>query len=153
MALWKKSVGVPPPPPPPLISFFGTCATFDASDFQGVNFSPPTSKKLPTPLDYVIENSFKIIVIVSSASVNDAHFLTQLQMVVEHMNEVQLEKVVIVFREDIPNNQLPYLVRLFLSKNKPYFRWTDDEYRQRLFWKKLVKVLRANKKMSGLLPI
>ena len=30
-------------------------------------------------IDYVIENSFKIIVIVSNASVNDAHFLTQLQ--------------------------------------------------------------------------
>ena len=104
-------------------------------------------------IDYVIENSFKIIVIVSNASVNDAHFLTQLQMAVEHMNEVQLEKVVIVFREDIPDNQLPYLVRLFLSKNKPYFEWTDDEYGQRLFWEKLVKVLRANKKMNGLLPI
>ena len=104
-------------------------------------------------IDYVIENSFKIIVIVSNASVNDAHFLTQLQMVVEHMNEVQLEKVVMVFREDIPDNQLPYLVRLFLSKNKPYFRWTDDEYGQRLFWEKLGKVLRANKKMNGLLPI
>ena len=94
-------------------------------------------------IDYVIENSFKIVVIVSNASVNDAHFLTQLQMAVEHMNEVQLEKVVMVFREDIPDNQLPYLVRLFLSKNKPYFRWTDDEYGQRLFWEKLVKVLRA----------
>ena len=104
-------------------------------------------------IDYVIENSFKIVVIVSNASVTDAHFLTQLQMAVEHMNEVQLEKVVIVFREDIPDNQLPYLVRLFLSKNKPYFRWTDDEYGQRLFWEKLVKVLRANKKMNGLLPI
>ena len=104
-------------------------------------------------IDYVIENSFKIVVIVSIASVNDAHFLTQLQMAVEHMNEVQLEKVVIVFREDIPDNQLPYLVRLFLSKNKPYFRWTGDEYGQRLFWEKLVKVLRANKKMNGLLPI
>ena len=104
-------------------------------------------------IDYVIENSFKIIVIVSNASVNDAHFLTQLQMAVEHMNEVQLEKVVMVFREDIPDKQLPYLVRLFLSKNKPYFRWTDDEYGQRLFWEKLEKVLRANKKMNGLLPI
>ena len=104
-------------------------------------------------IDYVIENSFKIVVIVSNASVNDAHFLTQLQMAVEHMNEVQLEKVVIVFREDIPDNQLPYLVRLFLSKNKPYFEWTYDEYGQRLFWEKLVKVLRANKKMNGLLPI
>ena len=104
-------------------------------------------------IDYVIENSFKIIVIVSNASVNDAHFLTQLQMAVEHMNEVQLEKVVMVFREDIPDNQLPYLVRLFLSKNKPYFEWTDDRFGQRLFWMKLEKTLRFNKKMSGLLPV
>ena len=47
MALWKKKVSEspPPPPPPPLISFFGTCATFDASDFQGVYFRPPHFKK------------------------------------------------------------------------------------------------------------
>ena len=104
-------------------------------------------------IDYVIENSFKIVVIVSNASVNDAHFLTQLQMAVEHMNEVQLEKVVMVFREDVPDNQLPYLVRLFLSKNKPYFEWTDDLYGQKLFWEKLMKMMRCNKKMNGLLPI
>ena len=64
----------------------------------------------------VIENSFKTIAIVSNSSSNDAHFMTQLQMVVEHMNEVRLENVVVVFREDVPDNRLPYLVRLFLSK-------------------------------------
>ena len=82
-------------------------------------------------IDYVIENTFKTIAIVSNSSAGDAHFMTQLQMVVEHMNEVRLENVVVVFREDVPDNRLPYLVRLFLSKNKPYFRWTEDRYGQR----------------------
>ena len=113
----------------------------------------PLGQRRIDAIEYVIENSFKIVVIVSNASVNDAHFLTQIQMAVEHMNEVQLEKVVMVFREDVPDNQLPYLVRLFLSKNKPYFEWTDDHYGQRLFWEKLMKTMTCNKKMNGLLPI
>ncbi|XP_071505269.1 uncharacterized protein [Diadema antillarum] len=61
-------------------------------------------------IDRVIENSFKNLVVVSNDSVNDSNYLMTLQMAVAHMNDVQLENVVMVFREDIPNNQLPYLV-------------------------------------------
>ncbi|XP_072181251.1 toll-like receptor 13 [Diadema setosum] len=104
-------------------------------------------------MNNVIENSFKNLVIVSNASINDANYLMTLQMVVAHMNDVQLENVVMVFREDIPDNQLPYLVRLFLSKNKPYFQWTEERYQQMLFWEGLAKTLARNKKMNGLLPL
>ncbi|XP_071505262.1 toll-like receptor 13 [Diadema antillarum] len=104
-------------------------------------------------IDRVIENSFKNLVIVSNASVNDAIFLMTLQMAVAHMNDVQLENIVMVFREDIPDNQLPYLVRLFLSKNKPYFQWSEERYQQMLFWEGLAKTLSRNKKMNGLLPL
>ena len=104
-------------------------------------------------IDDVIENSFKTIAIVSNSSADDAHFMTQLQMVVEHMNEVRLENVVVVFREDVPDNRPPYLVRLFPSKNKPYFRWTEDRYGQRWFWEKLSKLMGGNKQMNSILPI
>ncbi|XP_071488793.1 toll-like receptor 13 [Diadema antillarum] len=104
-------------------------------------------------IDRVIENSFKNLVIISKESVNDANYLMTLQLALAHMNDVQLENVVMVFREDIPDNQLPYLVRLFLSKNKPYFQWTEERYQQMLFWEGLTKTLRGNKKMNGLLPL
>ncbi|XP_071505267.1 toll-like receptor 12 [Diadema antillarum] len=104
-------------------------------------------------IDRVIENSFKNLVIVSNASINDANFLMTLQMAVSHMNAVQIENVVMVFREDIPDNQLPYLVKLFLSKNKPYFQWTEERYQQMLFWEGLAKTLTRNKKMNGVLPL
>ncbi|XP_071485245.1 toll-like receptor 13 [Diadema antillarum] len=104
-------------------------------------------------IDRVIENSFKNLVIVSNASVDDANYLMMLQMAVAHMNDIQLENVVMVFREDIPDNQLPYLVRLFLSKNKPYFQWSEERYQQMLFWERLAKTLTRNKKMNGVLPL
>ncbi|XP_072181248.1 uncharacterized protein [Diadema setosum] len=104
-------------------------------------------------IDRIIENSFKNLVVVSNDSVNDANYLMMLQMAVAHMNDVQLENVVMVFREDIPDNQLPYLVRLFLSKNKPYFQWSEERYQQMLFWEGLTKTLTRNKKMNGVLPL
>ncbi|XP_071505264.1 uncharacterized protein [Diadema antillarum] len=104
-------------------------------------------------IDRVIENTFKNLVVVSNASVNDANFLMTLQMAVSHMNAVQIENVVMVFRGDIPDDHLPYLVKLFLSKNKPYFKWTEEGYQQMIFWEGLAKVLTRNKKMNGVLPL
>ena len=50
-ALKKKSVGVPPPPPP-LISFFGTCANFEAGGGPKKRsmLCPPFLKFLDPPL-------------------------------------------------------------------------------------------------------
>ena len=103
-------------------------------------------------IDYVIDNSFKTFVIVSNSSFSDVHFNLQLRMAVEQMNEVELEKVVVIFKGDVPQRRLPYLVRLFLSKNKPYFQW-DEEGNQILFWAKLGKAMRGNKRINTLLPI
>ena len=104
-------------------------------------------------IDYVIDNSFKTFVIVSNSSFSDVHFNLQLRMAVEQMNEVELEKVVVIFKEDVPQRRIPYLVRLFLSKNKPYFQWDEDENHQNLFWAKLAKAMRGNKQINVLLPI
>ena len=104
-------------------------------------------------IDYVTENCFKTLAIVSNSSVSDFHFNMKLRMAVEQMNEVELEKVVVIFKEDVPQHRLPYLVRLFLSKNKPYYQWDEDMNHQRLFWAKLAKAVRGNKQMNVLLPI
>eukprot|EP00057_Strongylocentrotus_purpuratus_P010673 XP_011665147.1 PREDICTED: toll-like receptor 13 [Strongylocentrotus purpuratus] len=74
----------------------------------------------------VIENSHKTILLLSNQSVDDTWYMTKLRMAVEHMNDTKLEKVILIFLEDIDDDHLPYLVRLLLSRNKPYLLWTED---------------------------
>ena len=104
-------------------------------------------------IDYVTENSYKTVAVVTNAAVDDHAFIQKLRLAVMHMNEVELEKTILIFLEDVPDNRLPYLVRLLLSKNKPYFLWRENEYGQRLFWEKFVKEMKCNKKMNDILPI
>ena len=101
----------------------------------------------------VFEQSYKSILIVSNRAVDNHSFISKLRLAVDQMNEVELEKVILIFKEDIPDGRLPYLVRLFLSKNKPYYRWSEDKYGQKVMWEKLVRELGYNKKMNDILPI
>ena len=88
----------------------------------------------------VIESSYKTVLLLSNQSVEDTWFMTKLRMAVEHMNDTKLEKVILIFLEDIDDDHLPYLVRLLLSRNKPYLLWVvDDEDGQELFWAKFEK--------------
>eukprot|EP00057_Strongylocentrotus_purpuratus_P019488 XP_011673962.1 PREDICTED: neuropeptide Y receptor type 2-like [Strongylocentrotus purpuratus] len=84
----------------------------------------------------------------------DTWFMTKLRMAVEHMNDTKLEKVILIFLEDIDDDHLPYLVRLLLSRNKPYLLWVDDdEDGQELFWAQFQKSMRANRKMNNVIPV
>ena len=94
----------------------------------------------------VIENSHKTILLLSNQSVDDTWYMTKLRMAVEHMNDTKLEKVILIFLEDIDDDHLPYLVRLLLSRNKPYLLWTEDEEGQEVFWAKVQKIMRSNGK-------
>ena len=80
--------------------------------------------------------------------------MTKLRMAVEHMNDTKLEKVILIFLEDIDDDHLPYLVRLLLSRNKPYLLWVDgDEDGQELFWAKFEKSMRANRELNNVIPV
>eukprot|EP00057_Strongylocentrotus_purpuratus_P013462 XP_011667936.1 PREDICTED: toll-like receptor 3 [Strongylocentrotus purpuratus] len=100
-------------------------------------------------LHYATENSFKTVLLISYNSVDDAWFLTKLRIALEHVNDTRLDKVILIFIEDILDEDLPYLVRLFLSKNKPYMLWTDDEDGQELFWAQFEKSMRANRALNS----
>ncbi|XP_030849853.1 toll-like receptor 3 [Strongylocentrotus purpuratus] len=104
-------------------------------------------------LHYATENSFKTVLLISYNSVDDAWFLTKLRIALEHVNDTRLDKVILIFIEDILDEDLPYLVRLFLSKNKPYMLWTDDEDGQELFWAQFEKSMRANRALNSVIPI
>ncbi|XP_030847499.1 toll-like receptor 13 [Strongylocentrotus purpuratus] len=102
----------------------------------------------------VIENSYKTVLLLSNQSVEDTWFMTKLRMAVEHMNDTKLEKVILIFLEDIDGDHLPYLVRLLLSRNKPYLLWVDDDADgQELFWAKFEKSMRANREMNNVIPV
>ncbi|XP_030838807.1 slit homolog 2 protein-like [Strongylocentrotus purpuratus] len=101
----------------------------------------------------VIENSHKTILLLSNQSVDDTWYMTKLRMTVEHMNDTKLEKVILIFLEDIDDDHLPYLVRLLLSRNKPYLLWTEDEEGQEVFWAKVQKSMRSNRQMNNVIPV
>ncbi|XP_030849283.1 toll-like receptor 3 [Strongylocentrotus purpuratus] len=104
-------------------------------------------------LHYATEISFKTVLLISYNSVDDAWFLTKLRIALEHINDTRLDKVILIFIEDIHDEDLPYLVRLFLSKNKPYMLWTDDEDGQELFWAQFEKSMRANRALNSVIPV
>merc|ERR1712002_1081544 len=81
-----------------------------------------------------LDNSFKTVLLLSNECIDDTWFMTKVRMALEHVNDTKLDKVLLIFLEDIPDATLPYLVRLFLSRNRPYLLWTQNEEQQELFW-------------------
>ncbi|XP_072170967.1 uncharacterized protein [Diadema setosum] len=104
-------------------------------------------------IHHALENSYKTVLVISNQSVEEIWFMTKLRMALEHINETKLDKVVLIFKEDVVENQLPYLVRLFLSANRPYLKWEEEEYGQDLFWAKLEKNFRSNKVINNAIPV
>ncbi|XP_041481854.1 toll-like receptor 13 [Lytechinus variegatus] len=104
-------------------------------------------------LHYAVENSFKTVLLLSNNSVREAWFITKVRIALEELNDSRLDKVILFFLEDIDDDDLPYLVRLFLSKNKPYMLWTDDEDGQELFWAQFEKSMRSNKELNSVIPV
>ena len=102
---------------------------------------------------HAMDNSFKTVLLLSNQSINDTWFMMKLRMALEHVNDTGLDKVVLIFLEDIEDDHLPYLARLFLSKNKPYMLWTEDEDGQELFWAQFEKLMRSNKAINNVIPV
>eukprot|EP00057_Strongylocentrotus_purpuratus_P021784 XP_011676258.1 PREDICTED: leucine-rich repeat-containing protein 15-like [Strongylocentrotus purpuratus] len=65
----------------------------------------------------VFDQCYKSILIVSNRAVDNHSFISKLRLAVDQMNEVELEKGILIFKEDIPDGRLPYLVRLFLNRD------------------------------------
>lgn len=102
---------------------------------------------------YSVVHSYKTVLLLSNASIRDEWFTTKFRLALEHVNETQVEKVIIVFLEHIEDKDLPFLVRVFLSKNKPYLRWTDDEAGREYFKEQLLKSLEFNMLCDNTIPV
>eukprot|EP00057_Strongylocentrotus_purpuratus_P023554 XP_011678028.1 PREDICTED: insulin-like growth factor-binding protein complex acid labile subunit [Strongylocentrotus purpuratus] len=100
-----------------------------------------------------IENSFKTVLLMSNRSMYDIWCMTKLRLALEHINDTGLDKVILIFVEDIEDDDLPYLVTLFLSKNNPHMWWTDDEDEQELFWAQFQRSMRSNRAIINAIPL
>ncbi|XP_041454788.1 insulin-like growth factor-binding protein complex acid labile subunit [Lytechinus variegatus] len=100
-----------------------------------------------------IDNSFKTVLLISNQSVKDAWTMTKLRMALEHVNDTAFDKVILIFIEEIEDENMPYLVRLFLSRNKPYMLWTDDADGQELFWAQFERSMSTNRAINNAIPL
>eukprot|EP00057_Strongylocentrotus_purpuratus_P006921 XP_011661395.1 PREDICTED: relaxin receptor 2-like [Strongylocentrotus purpuratus] len=101
---------------------------------------------------YVVSHSYKTIVVLSRAAVQDHWFILKFRTAMDHVSDTLTEFVVVVFLEDIPDDEMPFLARLYLSDGRPYIHWTEDVRGQHYFWDKLTTNLTINLKTNVLIP-
>ena len=103
-------------------------------------------------VDYVVSHSYKTLILLSRAAVHDRWFMLKLRTAMDHVSDTQTEFVVVAFLEDIPDEEIPFLARLYLSDGRPYLHWTEDVRGHDFFWNKLVKNLTINLRINDLIP-
>ena len=101
---------------------------------------------------YVIEHSFKTILLLSRAATRDHEFMMKLRTALNHVTNTRTLSTLLVFLEDIEDEELPHLVKLYLSEERPYICWVEDERAQKYFWKKLIKMLKVNLRCDDMVP-
>ena len=101
---------------------------------------------------YNVEKSFKTILLLSRAAVQDHIFMTKFRIAINHVTDTETENLILVFLEDIPDQELPYLVRLHLSGQGAYLHWEEHEDGQEYFWNKLSKHLNINLRVNHMIP-
>ena len=90
---------------------------------------------------FIIENSFRSILLLSKAATQDVEFMMKFRIALNHMTNTDMQNTVLIFLEDIPEDEMPYLVKLYLSERRPHIEWVEDERGQVYFWKQLSKLL------------
>ena len=101
---------------------------------------------------YATEKSFKTIIVISHAALQDQWFMMKFRTVLDHVNDIGTEKMILVFVEDVVDDELPFLIRLFLSDHRPYLVWPDDERGRDYFWEELIRDLKVNLRCNHLIP-
>nr|XP_054759431.1 toll-like receptor 4 [Lytechinus pictus] len=103
-------------------------------------------------VDYVVTHSYKTIIVLSRAAVRDRWFVLKFRTAMDHVSDNLTEFVMVVFLEDIHDDEMPFLVRLYLRDGRPYIHWTEDVRGQGYFWNKLTKYLTINLRTNDMLP-
>ena len=101
---------------------------------------------------HVIERSFKIILLISRAACRDNKFMMKLRATLNNMTNTRSQCTLLIFLENIPDEELPHLVRLYLTEERPYLFWFEDEKDNNYFWIKFAKILSANVQRNDFIP-
>ena len=101
---------------------------------------------------HVIEHSFKTVLLLSMAATRDHEFMMKLRTALNHVTTTRTQCTLLIFVEEIPDDNLPQLVKLYLSEERPYICWDADETAQIYFWEKLVKSLKVNLRCNDMIP-
>ncbi|XP_072174635.1 toll-like receptor 2 [Diadema setosum] len=101
----------------------------------------------------VIDNSYKSVFIITNAAINNAWYMAKLRLALQHINHSQRDAILLIFLEDIEDEEMPYIIRLLMSVNRPYLRWSDDPRNRDFFWDELMKTVRKTAKIDVTLPI
>ena len=103
---------------------------------------------------HVIENSFKTVMLLSKAATRDDEFMLKLRIALNHMTNTNMQSTILIFLEDIPEEETPYLVKLYLSEQMIYMEWpgVDSPEGQIYFWKQLIKRLKINVRRNDMVP-
>ena len=101
---------------------------------------------------HVIEYSFKTILLLSRAAVQDSEFMMKLRIALNHVTNTQTQSTMVIFLEDIPDQEMPHLVKLYLGEERPYMFWIKDDKAQAYFWKRLTKKLSVNLRCNDMVP-
>ncbi|XP_071486671.1 toll-like receptor 3 [Diadema antillarum] len=101
----------------------------------------------------VIDNSYKSVFIITNAAINNAWYMAKLRLALQHINHSQRDAILLIFLEDIEDEETPYIIRLLMSVNRPFLRWSDDPRNRDFFWDELMKTVRKTAKIDVTLPI
>ena len=100
----------------------------------------------------VVEKSFKTILLLSRAAIVDHIFITKFRIAMNHMGDTGIEDTVLIFIEEIPDRELPNIVRLYLSEHSTYLIWEEDDDAQEYFWNELKKHLLYSRRTDHMVP-
>ena len=99
-----------------------------------------------------VEKSFKVVLLLNKDAVQDHIFMTKFRIAMNHVTDTKTENMVLVFLETIPEDELPYLVRLYLTGQGEHILWEENEEGQDYFWYKFERFMRVNLKINHMVP-
>nr|XP_054760526.1 toll-like receptor 3 [Lytechinus pictus] len=103
-------------------------------------------------VDYVVSHSYKTVIVLSRVAIRDRWFILKFRTAMDHVSDTGTEFVVVIFLEDIPENEMPFLMRLYLSDGRPYIYWTENVRGREYFFDELTKQLTVNLRTNDRIP-
>ena len=101
---------------------------------------------------YNVEKSVKNVLLISRVAVKDDNFMTKFRIAMNYVTDTQTQNMILVSLDTIPDGEVPYLLRLYLSGHGPFLRWQQSRNGQNFFWMKFVKHLNVNIRVHHVIP-